>query len=143
MAGAVLIVPRRIVRTAGPIVTIVSTSEDPSIRAALEIAAAFKERLIVVTTAGTGPPIKVLAEAEQLGVQTEHIAGSEPLVDAPSRAALGHPQERLRVLSRSMLTGEAAQLFSSLQGIPLLVIEPNRPETSALQKMEEDRQSSP
>ena len=52
VAGAVLLVPRRVVRTAGPIVTVASTSEDPGIRA-----------------------------AEQLGVQIEYVAGREPLAD--------------------------------------------------------------
>ena len=128
VAGAVLLVPRRVVRTAGPIVTVASTFEDPCIRAALEIAAAFKERLIVVTATGTRPPIKVLADAERLGVQIEYIAATEPLADVSSLAALGRWQERLRVLSCGALTANAAQLFSSLRGVPLLVIEPSRAE---------------
>lgn len=126
MAGAVLVVPRRIARATGPIVTVAYESEDAGIRAALEIAAAFKERLIVVTAAGMRPPLKVLADAEQLGVQIEHIAGSGPLADASSLAGSARFRERLRVLSRSVLTDDAARLFSSLRGIPLLVIEPVR-----------------
>ena len=126
MAGAVLVVPRRIARTTGPIVTVASDSGGPGLRAALEIAAAFKERLVVVTAAGTHPPLKVLAEAERLGVQVEHIAVSGPLADASSLAASAHLRERLRILSRSILTDDAARLFSSLQGIPLLVIAPSQ-----------------
>ena len=126
MAGAVLVVPRRIARTIGPIVTVAYELEDAGIRVALRIAAAFKERLIVVTAAGMRPPLKVLADAEQLGVQIEHIAGSGPLADASSLAGSARFRERLRVLSRSVLTDDAARLFSSLQGIPLLVIEPVR-----------------
>lgn len=140
MAGAVLVVPRRIVRTAGPIVTVASNSEDPGIRAAMEIAAAVKERLVVVTGAGMRLPIKVLAEAERLGVQVEHIAGSglpaDASLPAPASARL---QERLRVLSRGVLTDDAHRLFSSLQGIPLLVIEPGRAEAAAERKTGEDR----
>lgn len=126
MAGAVLVVPRRIARATGPIVTVAYEFEDAGIRAALQIAAAFKERLVVVTAAGMRPPLKVLADAEQLGVQVEHIAGSGPLADASSLAGSARFRERLRVLSRSVLTDDAAGLFSSLQGIPLLVIEPVR-----------------
>jgi hypothetical protein len=127
MAGAVLVVPARIARTIGPIVTVAADLDDPGIRAALEIAAALKERLIIVTAADTRPPIKVLADAEQLGVQVEHIAGSGPSADASSLAASAPLRERLRVLTRSsVLTDDAARLFSSLQGIPLLVIEPSR-----------------
>jgi hypothetical protein len=61
-------------------------------------------------------------------VQTEYIAGTEPLADVSSLAALGRWRERLRVLSCVALTANAAQLFSSLRGVPLLVIEPSRAE---------------
>jgi hypothetical protein len=141
MAGAVLIVPTRIARTTGPIVAVASTSEDPSIRAALEIAAAFGERLIIVTAAGIlPPPLDVFADAEQLGVQIEQISGSVPVTDASSRTSVGRLRERLRVLSRGALTDDSARLFSSLQGIPLLVIEPDRAEVTAKQQI--DRASS-
>ncbi len=132
MAGAVLVVPRRIARTTGPIVTVAADSEDPGIRAALEIAAALNERVVVVTAAGTRLPIKILADAERLGVQVEHIAGSGLPADASSLApASARLQERLRVLTRGVLTDDFPRLFSSLQGIPLLVIEPGRAEAAA------------
>lgn len=137
-AGAVLVLPRRIVRTTGPIVAVASDSEDPGIRAALEIAAAFKEHLVVVTAAGARLPIKILAEAEQLGVLVEHIAGSGLLADPSSLAASARSRERLRVLTRSALTDNTARLFSSLQGIPLLLIEPGRAGAAAT---DENRQA--
>jgi len=65
---------------------------------------------------------------EQLGVQIEYVAGREPLADVSSLAAWGRLQERLRVISRGALTADTAQLFSSLRGVPLLVIEPGRAE---------------
>ena len=117
-AGAVLAVPRRIARTAGSIVTIASKSEDPSIRAALEIAAALKERLVVATTAEMGLPVGLLADAERLGVAVEHVSGGA----LPATRL----HERLRVLSRGTLAGDLGALFSSLHGIPLLVIDPDR-----------------
>lgn len=142
MAGAVLVVPRSIARTSGPILTVASESEDPGIRAALEIAAAFKERLVIVTAAGTRPSLKVLAEAEQLGVQIEHIGASEPLGEPSLLAASARLRERLRVLSRSILTEDTARLFSSLQGIPLLVIERDRAGAAATKpQTEDDRQA--
>jgi hypothetical protein len=125
-AGAVLVVPRRIARTAGPIVTITSKSEDPSIRTALEIAAALKERLVVTTTADAGLPIGLLADAERLGVAVEHLTSGA--------LAVTRLQERLRVLSRGALADDLGALFSSLQGIPLLVIDPGR----AAEKQETD-----
>lgn len=126
-AGAVFVVPRRIVRTSGPIVTVAADFDDPGVGVALEIAAAFKERLIIVTAAGTRLPPKIFADAERLGVQIEHVTGSGLLVDALSTTlATARLRERLRVLTRSVLGDDAARLFSSLQGIPLLVIEPGR-----------------
>ena len=50
-AAAVLTIPRRIVRTTGPILAVAAAAEDPSIGVALRIAAASKERLIVMTSA--------------------------------------------------------------------------------------------
>jgi hypothetical protein len=131
-AGAVLAIPRRIARTAGPIVTIASDSGDPSIRTALQIAAAFKERLIVTTTADARLPIELLADANRLGVAVEHISGTLPLPRL---------QERMRVLTRSALTDKGIALFSSLQGIPLLLIDPDRAATTTSPKAGEPRQT--
>jgi hypothetical protein len=117
-AGAVLAIPRRIARTAGPIVMIASDFGDPSIRTALQIAAAFKERLVVTTVANTRLPIELLADANRLGVAVEHVSsGALPVTRL---------QERMRVLTRSALTDKGIALFSSLQGIPLLLIDPDR-----------------
>ncbi len=126
-AGAVLVVPTRIARTTGPIMVTASDPEEPSIRAALAVAAALKERLIVVTPPGTRLPIEVLAEAEQLGVLVEHIASGGLRAEASLAVpALARLQERLRIVTRDVLTDWSPRLFSSLQGIPLLVIEPGR-----------------
>ena len=126
-AGAVLVVPTRIARTTGPIMVTASDPEEPSIRAALAVAAALNERLIVVTPPGTRLPIEVLAEAEQLGVLVEHIASSGLRAEASLAVpALARLQERLRIVTRDVLTDWSPRLFSSLQGIPLLVIEPGR-----------------
>ncbi len=132
-AGAVLVVPRRIARTAGPIVTMAAESGDPSIRTALEIAAALKERLVVATRVDTRLPTELLAEAERLGVAVEHIdSGALPTTRL---------RERMRVLTRSILTDGAAALFSSLQGIPLLVIGPDSAAAGTNQKTSKHRQT--
>jgi len=129
-AGALLIIPRRLVRTVGPIVTVVSDLGDAGIRTALAIAQASKERLVVITAAGARPPLEMFAEAEQAGVQVEHIVGSRPPLDIASLLASTRLQERLRVITRSASTGDVARLFASLQGIPTLLIEP-RPAAAA------------
>ena len=132
-AGAVLAVPRRIVRTAGPIMTTASSSEDPSIRTALQIAAALRERLVVTMAADVRLPIELLAEAERLGVAVERSGGGA--------LPVARLQERMRVLTRSALTDKGITLFSSLQGIPLLLIDPDRAATATSPKAGEPRQT--
>ena len=136
LAGAVLVVPSRLARTTGPVVTVASDAADPGIRAALEIAAALSERLVVVTAAGAPPPIEFLAAAKQLGVAVGHSAGSGPL--APASARL---HERLRVVGRGVWADDVSRLFSSLQGVPLLVIAPGRAEAATEPTTDEDRQA--
>lgn len=119
-AGAVLVLPRKVVRTTGPIVTTASEADDLAARAALRIAAAHKERLIILTATGTRPPPALFAEAESLGVRIEHISGPPP--DRAQLVAARHFGERLHVLPANMLVGDAARLLSRLEGIPLLLI---------------------
>jgi len=137
MAGAVLVVPRRIARTLGPVVAFAAGAEDLCIRAALQIAAALKERLIVVAAADIALPIEVLADAERFGVMVEQIAGGGFAADARSQLPALRLQERLRVLNRDALTGDVGALFASLQGIPLLVVDHGRPAEE--QEADEDR----
>ncbi len=119
-ARAVLILPRRIARTAGPIMALAITDDDPGIPVALEIAAALKENLIVV---GATPSPAILADAERLGVRVHQtaaaglLAEATEIVTAPSR-----PRERLRVATRAGLPADASELFSMLHGVPLLVV---------------------
>lgn len=119
-AAAILVVPRRIVRTSGPIMALAGGPEDASIRIALEIAAALKERLIVVAPPGMTLPPEIAADAQQLGVPVEQLAGD---ANAPSPLpSASRSRERLRVITRPLL-GDASQLFSMLQGVPLLVLD--------------------
>ena len=125
MAGAVLVVPRRIARAIGPIVTV-----------AYELAARGTLFGAANCCGLQGAPDRRNAswrapaaqrfspKREQLGVQIEHIAVSGPLADASSLAGSPRFRERLRVLSRSVLTDDAARLFSSLQGSDYFCDEP-------------------
>jgi len=122
-AGAVLVVPRRIVRTAGPVMAVANASDDAAIDMALKIAAALKEELVVVTRLGTVLPSALVAEARQLGVVIEQVAASALVADA-SAHFLSRGRERLRVLTRSLLPKDAPRLFSMLNGVPLLVVTP-------------------
>lgn len=120
-ASAILVVPRRIARTSGPIMAVAGGHDDASIRVALEIAAALKERLIVVAPAGMPLPPEVVADAERFGVAVEQLAGNGAHARSPLPPS-SRSGERLRVITRRLL-GDASQLFSRLQGVPLLVIE--------------------
>lgn len=123
--AAVLVLPSRLVRATGPIVAVVVAHDDPSISAALAIAAIVKERLIVVNVAGKPPPSPAAADTERLGVPIQHVAVSGVATDASKLASLLPPlRERLLVVSRGALSGDVARLLASLRGVPLLMIEP-------------------
>jgi len=137
-AAAILVVPRRIARTSGPIMAVASGAEDASIRVALEIAAALNERLIVLTWPGALLSPEILADAEQLGVQVEQIAAGGAAANAPAPAPLSsRSKERLRVVTRSRRSDDAHRLFSTLHGVPLLVIEPEQAELAVEQEKQE------
>lgn len=127
-AGAVLIVPRRIARTAGPVMAIAAGPEGGSIRAALEIAIALKEDLVVVTGRGTALAAKVVTLARECGVHVEQVAAGGLTTDTSMSAPFSsRVKERLRVVPRGQVPDDAARLFTMLQGVPLLVVEPDRP----------------
>ena len=120
-AGSILAVPRRIARHHGPIMALASAPSDPSIHTGLEIAAALKERLIVVITPGVNLAPDVIAEAKKLGVAIEELAANPDDANAPLIASLSN--ERLRIVTRAQLRSDPFQLFAILHGVPLLLID--------------------
>jgi len=126
VAGAILFIPRRIAQKTGPIVTDALSSKHPEIRIALEIAAACKERLIVVDPSDAGLPIELPAQAKRLGIEIDRVAVGVPWADESPLLSFGHLRARLRVLTRRPMLRDPQQIFSLLQGIPLLLIEPRR-----------------
>ena len=83
-AAAVMIVPSAIARTTGPIVAIALAPKESSIKAALGVAAAANERLIVVSLSGDTPAFAELSErARAAGVRCETVA----LVPRPASAS--------------------------------------------------------
>jgi hypothetical protein len=120
-AGSILAVPRRIARRRGPIMAVAGGASDPSIHIGLDIAAALRERLIVVIAPGMHLAPEIIAEANRLAVVIEEMAAnpydtSAPLLASPSN-------ERLRVVTRAGLRGNPAQLFAILHGVPLLLVD--------------------
>jgi len=126
-AGAVLILPRRLARTTGPVMAIADGGAEAGIGIALEIAVALKEDLVVATQRGAPLPAELLARAHDLGVRIEQIrAGGSIAAAAMPTPVLSQVRERLRVVTRSQVPDDAARLFTGLQGVPLLVVEPDR-----------------
>jgi hypothetical protein len=123
-AGAVLVMPQRIARSAGPVLVIASSGQDTSIPIALQIAAALKEELIAVVPSGVGLATTVLAGAKELGIHVEQV--TKDWLSGPFGLGLHSAKERLRVITRSGITGDAPRIFSCLQGVPLLIIAPER-----------------
>lgn len=134
MATAILVVPGRIVRATGPIVALAADPGDQSIRVALEIAAALREHLIVATRPDALLPAEIRAYARELEVPVERIVASGSLASAP-----GGSGERLRVVTRSQLSGNASGLFAALGGVPLLAVAPSQAESATAEEKGEVR----
>ena len=134
-AAAVLVVPRRVLRTSGPITAVATSNDDPSIRAALEISAALKERLIILSQSDTPTPAEILTDARELGVPVEQVRLDTPAMSgiAPQPSSR-QSQERLRVISRITRSADTHGLFSTLAGVPLLVVKSHQADSDAFIK---------
>jgi hypothetical protein len=123
-AAAVMLVPSRIVRTAGPIAAVVLDRNDPSIHSALAIAAAAKESVVVLgpAPASVEPIIAELADAA--GVRIELAPSIREPVDAASLlASLAPLNERMVVMRRGAAIQKGAAAVASQRRIPVLLTE--------------------
>lgn len=121
-AVAVMVVPSRIARTAGPIAAVISGPEDPGLHFALAIAAAAKERVIALAPAWANARAAIHELAEAAGVRLE--AGPsihEPLDVAALLTQLGDLNERLLVISRGTVGERRVPTIASHCGIPVLL----------------------
>ena len=119
---AVMVVPSRILRTAGPIAAVISGPDDPSIPAALAIAAAAKERVIALGPSGSKVRESIAELADAAGVQIEAGPGMhEPIDVSTLLARLGRVNERLLVMSRGALGDRHVPTLASRLGIPILL----------------------
>ena len=125
-AAAVLLVPPRIVRNAGPIVAIAMGPQDPSIDAAAAIAVAAKESLVLVEAdrqIREHPHIAQLAA--DTGLTVRHVAAAGLAIDPSVCLSALHPwRERLLVLARPPSDGAIASALAAARQVPVLVIEP-------------------
>lgn len=126
--AAVLLVPSKIRRQSGPIVAIAADERDPSIRAAARIAAATKERMIVLVPAGIEKSA-VTARAGSADVIVNRLPFPAGTMDPNALTAmLSRIDERLVVLSRELAEQRLLPQLAASQGVPVLVTEPIRPE---------------
>jgi hypothetical protein len=124
-SAAVMVVPSRIARTAGPIAAVISGSGDPSIRSALAIAAAAKERVIALGPSGLKMDGSIVELAEALGVRIEAgPAIQEPLDVVSLLSHLARLKERLVVMGRAAVIDRGGPMIASLRRVPVLLTEP-------------------
>jgi hypothetical protein len=127
-AAAVLLVPARVVRTAGPIVAIALATDDPSIGTAAAIAMATKEGLVIIHGyEGKGDDPNTRKLAADTGLTIKHaFAGKASLSDPAKYAHILHNmRERLVVADRGVLAPELALAIASSRRVPVLVAAPS------------------
>lgn len=126
-AAAVMMVPARVVRTAGPIAVYAPTPEDSSVRAGIAIAAAARERLIVVHgKRGSSLPREIGNLAAAAGVKIEELTANVfPADPITLSRTLEHLKERLVVMTRGALSDTAIAEISGSLKIPMLIVEPD------------------
>jgi len=126
-AAAVMIVPSRIARVRGPVVTIAENPDDPSISAALDIAAAAGELLIAVPLNGFDSS-KILTErAAAAGVRLKIASALPRKFDQPALVSnIGGLKPRLIIISRGTLDDAGDASLASFCAVPVLVIEPDK-----------------
>jgi hypothetical protein len=121
-AVAVMVVPSRIARTAGPIAAVISGPDDPSIRTALAIAAAAREKVIALGLSGSSARDSIAKLADAAGVRVEAGPGiREPLDVSTLLSQLSRLNERLLVMSRGALGDNRVPTLASRRGVPILL----------------------
>ena len=125
-SAAVMIVPPRLARLEGPIVTLAAAPDDPAMAVAANIARAGKEELVVIDVCER--PIddaRIQSLAADGGLPVKRIvAGKAVAVNAAALAQVLPPlRERLVVMTRSGSDGESASVIAAERKVPVLVVE--------------------
>lgn len=128
-AAAVMFVPRRVIRTTGPVVAIMASPDDPSLPAAASIAAEAKEDLILLDIRHAAPDSPSVDKLTgKLIPKPKHIVASKVRLSQPAslQQALQPFHERLVVAARTVFHDGDAAAIAAARGVPVLVIEPQR-----------------
>ncbi|MBW8269286.1 hypothetical protein [Caldovatus aquaticus] len=128
-AASVMLLPQRIARHAGPVAAVAATPSDPGLRAAAGIAAAARERLLVLRPPGAAGFEEAVAAATRAARLPEGRVLARGLRELSADAileALEGARERLLVLGRG--AAGAARLLPpplvSARGVPALLVGP-------------------
>jgi hypothetical protein len=126
-AAAVMVVPSRIARFAGPIIAVARNPEDSSINVAVRLAAAAREKLVIVG------PSDILGLSSSISNLTLSVGAPVELAPIPAplkmmtvAGDLRRWNERLVVMSRGTLKDSEALALASFRSIPVVITEPPR-----------------
>lgn len=115
-AASVLLVPRQVARMQGPVVAVAAAPDDPALDAALAVAAAAGESLVVL--AAHDVPMDAGA-VETLPLSRAALASAGGIA-----AVLGGVRERMIVLTRADRAEAVPTALASLRRVPVLVLAP-------------------
>lgn len=125
-AASVMLVPGRVMRRSGPVVAISAAPEDGSIAAALTIAAAAGEDLVVVAgfEADSAWNARLAETAAAAGLRARMVSTRAPLKDASAVSlVLTGLNERLVVMSQRAVDDPMPSMLAALRGVPVLVVD--------------------
>jgi hypothetical protein len=101
------------------------TIRDPSLASALAIAAAAKERVVVLGPSTSDAQASIAEMARTAGGRIEIGPAIREPLDVPSLLAhLAHLKERLVVMSRAAIIDRRCSMIASLRGVPVLLTQP-------------------
>jgi hypothetical protein len=126
-AAAVMLVPPQVSRSRGPVVAIVRSVDDPSIRTAAAIALAAEEDMIILEANGRDDNEPLLRElAANTNLRVQHITtASVGLTDLTVCAQIfRRVQERLIVMTRGIFENDFASTIVATRRVPVLIVEP-------------------
>jgi hypothetical protein len=123
-AAAVMVVPDRIARLAGPVVAVAVAPDDASIRAAAGIAIAAGEDLVIVHAhEDNGDDTGTRKLVADTGLTIKQVfTGKASLSDSAACVeAFRHVEERLVVMTRGIFAPELALSIASSRRVPVLL----------------------
>jgi hypothetical protein len=118
------VVPQRVVRQTGAVVSLAKNPYDPSVAAAAAIAQLAKEELIVIEAfKGSGSSGGSNTTAASIRAKRMSVPETQLLNSAGISAAFTRLHERLVVLTRGAFDDTVAAMIASTCRVPVLIIE--------------------